>query len=65
MKLKAQIIAESDAANTLRLKHTRAAKTAVDDGEKNREEYWAAYYTGMQQALNWVLESRNEFTHCV
>ena len=65
MKLKAQIIAECDAANTLRLKHSRAAKAAVNDGEKDKAQYWDAYYTGMQQALIWVLESRTDNKHCV
>lgn len=59
MKLKAQIIAESDLAREKMREYTKAA-----DSDPKAEE-WACYYEGMAIALNWVLESRHEENHCV
>ena len=66
MKLKAQIIEESDAAIYKMKEYTKAAKDETktqEEATKARE--WAAYYEGMKIALDWVLESRNDFTHIV
>lgn len=66
MKLKAQIIEESDAAIYKMREYSKAAK----DETKTQEEIadarlWATYYEGIKVALDWVLESRNDFTHIV
>lgn len=59
MKLKAQIIEESDNA----YRKMRELYKAAKDDTKAHEE--AIYYEGIRVALNWVLESRNDFTHIV
>lgn len=71
MKLKAQIIEELYAANEKRREAYKATKTQdiaiYKDGELYISEAYndSIYYEGMVAALNWVLESREDFTHCV
>lgn len=59
MKLKAQITEELLAAN----KKRREVYKAAQDDSKAHED--TIYYEGICNALNWVLESREEFRHCV